>query len=98
MPSHFYSDPLPNPIVATIPLPDGGTARIYWNGWVDAVDGSFYSLSPGFDSLSELWTWIEAEARSITPYHRSFTNPSPPGFPLTSPYRSLTLSDVSERN
>ncbi len=66
---HFLTDSAPNPVIATIPLPDQGTARIYWNGMVDAIDGSFYSVSPGFDSLADLWKWIQVEARAIAaPY------------------------------
>lgn len=48
----------PNPVVATRPAPDGGTARLYANGMVDAVDGVEYSLSPGFDSFAALCDWV----------------------------------------
>jgi hypothetical protein len=50
---------VPNPVIATGPLPDGGTARAYANGNWDAVDGEIYSISPGFTSFQELVSWIE---------------------------------------
>ena len=77
-----------NPVVSTLPLPDGGTARLYWNGMVDAIDGSFYSLSPGFNSLAELWEWLTTEyARICSPY------PVPEWHPLHGKYpRTLSLS------
>jgi len=49
----------PNPLIATRPALDGGTARLYANGMVDAIDGRLYSLSPGFDSYADLNDWIE---------------------------------------
>jgi hypothetical protein len=52
-----------NPIVGTLPAPDGGTIRVYANGMVDAVDGSFYSISPGFDHLGEMIDWLEEGQR-----------------------------------
>ena len=53
----------PNPVILTASLPDGGIVRFYHNGMVDAIDGSFYSLSPGFDSLAGLLTWLAEETR-----------------------------------
>ena len=52
----------PNPVVAQIPAPDGGTVRIYWNGMVDAVDGEFYVISPGFSSIDECLRWLRDPA------------------------------------
>jgi hypothetical protein len=49
----------PNPIIAQRATLDGGTARLYANGKVDAVNGKLYSLSPGFDSYADLNDWIE---------------------------------------
>ena len=56
-------DTAPNPVLGTAPAPDGGTIRVYANGMLDAVDGSFYSVSPGFDGEDELLDWIEQGGR-----------------------------------
>jgi len=51
----------PQPVIATRPAHDGGTAQLRPNGMVDAVDGKLYSSSPGFESFEELEQWIEEE-------------------------------------
>lgn len=54
---------VPNPIVATRYALDGGTARLYADGNVCAVDGEYYSISPGFDSFEELQAWIARKCK-----------------------------------
>ena len=58
---------VPNPIIATRKTSDGGTARLYRNGMVDAVDGQVYSLSMGFPSFEALQAWITAQHRKLNP-------------------------------
>jgi hypothetical protein len=53
----------PNPVIGTRPAIDGGTARLYRNGMVYAIDGDVYSLSPGFDSFDSLSRWIRIQGR-----------------------------------
>ena len=52
---------VPNPVMFTCPNVDGGTARVYWNGMVDAINGFLYDVSPGFQSLEELARWTREE-------------------------------------
>ena len=56
---------VPNPVVAARIALDGGIARLYEDGTVDATDGQVYSLSPGFGSYEELSAWIAAEGKTL---------------------------------
>lgn len=58
----------PNPVIREVPILDHGgcMARKYKNGMWDAVDGLTFSISPGFDSLEELKTWLANEEARMT--------------------------------
>ena len=47
----------PNPVVQTCSY-HGATIRVYKNGMIDAINGTGFELSPGFESMQELCQWI----------------------------------------